>query len=106
MTMPTPRVTAYRDDAEILEMAQRDGCAMSMTQALSRMDGRMVALVTHRRVYLVHAEPGDSGFSCFEVADPLDMPILLLKLAPVLGSAETIRIEGHEGDPRAPGTRH
>jgi hypothetical protein len=103
MTAP---VTAYRDDAEILQLATQDGCSLAMREALVRLDGRMTALIAHRRVYLVHAEPGDSGFSCFEVADPTDMPILLLKLAPLLGSAETIRIEAHEGDPGAPGTRH
>jgi hypothetical protein len=77
-----------------------------MRAALARLDGRMTALITHRRVYLVHAEPGDAGYSCFELADPFDMPALLLKLAPLLGSAETTRVEAHEGDPGAPGTRH
>ncbi len=103
MTAP---VTAYRNDAEILELAQRDGCSLAMRVALARQDGRMTTLIAHRRIYLVHAMPEDSGYSCFEVADPLDIPLLLLKLAPLLGSAETIRIEAHESDPRAPGTRH
>lgn len=97
---------AIHDDNEILRLAERDGCAMALRAALAKMDGSQTAVLTDRRVYLVHAVRGDSGYSCFEVANPLDMPALVIRLAPVLGPISHFSLERHDRDPRQRGRRH
>ena len=89
-------VTGYHDDAEVLALAQADGCAQTLKAALKRLDGRSVTVLTDRRLYVAHAIPGDSGLSALEVSDPLDLPLLVLALAPELGSFQSCRIAPKE----------
>lgn len=99
-------IRAYRDDEHIRRLARADGCLIPMETALARLDGQMTTIITDRRLYLVHAEPGDSGYSAWQCDDSADMPLLLLALAPSLGPIDRVRLGRHDQDPRAAGTRH
>lgn len=85
MTQPvyTDKVTIHRDDRRIMDLAKLDGCAGALIEARFRAVG--TTIITDRRLYRVETTPGDSGLLCFEVASPIDMPVLLVQLAPLIG---------------------
>ena len=97
---------AYRDDKQILAMALADGCYQSLTAALERMDGKQSAVIVGNRIYLVHAIPGDAGYSCFETDSPVGMVDLLLKLAPIIGPMDGAAIRYNENAPSQRGRGH
>lgn len=97
---------AYRDDAEILKLALKDGCYESITRALEKMDGSQSAVITDRRIYIVHAVPGDSGYSCFEAPDPVSLLDLLMKLVPAIGPIQRMTLRPCENAPSQRGRGH
>ncbi|SDY42763.1 hypothetical protein SAMN05421644_1652 [Allochromatium warmingii] len=100
------KIRAYRDDDHIRKLAKAEGCLIPMETALARMDGRMSTFVTYRRIFLVHAMEGDSGYSAWQCDNVLDMPLLLLALAPIIGPIDRVSIGRNDRDPSATGTRH
>jgi len=100
------QIRAYTDDDHIRRLAKADGCLIPMETALARMDGQMTTIVTGRRIFIVHAEPGDSGYSAYQCDDVRDMPLLYAALAPTIGPIDRVRLGRHDQDPRAAGTRH
>ena len=100
------KIHAYRDDGHIRKLAKAEGCLIPMEAALARMDGRMSAFVTDRRIFLVHAMEGDSGYSAWQCDNVLDMPLLLLALAPIIGPVDRVTFGRHDNDTTAAGTRH
>ena len=97
---------AYRDDAEILKLALEDGCYESLTSALAKMDGQQSTVIVGNRIYLVHATPGDSGYSCFDAGNPVAMVDLLLKLAPIIGPIDAAMLRHNENAPSQRGRGH
>ena len=97
---------AYRDDAEILKLAMEDGCYESLTSALAKMDGQQSTVIVGNRIYLVHAIPGDSGYSCFEAPSQLAMPMMLLMLAPIIGKIDRAALRPCENAPSQRGRGH
>ncbi len=99
-----PRI--YSDDAEILALAECDGCAMTLRAALAQGEDKTTAVATDRRVYIVSTRPGDCGFSAFEVDSPALMPLLLTMLRPIIGPIDLAQMRPHDRDPSAVETRH
>lgn len=97
---------AYQDDKQILAMALKDGCYQSLTAALAKMDGQQSAVIVGNRIYLVHATPGDSGYSCFDAENPVAMVDLLLKLAPIIGPMDRAALRHNENAPSQRGRAH
>ncbi len=69
----------YTDDIQILLMAEEDGCAQSLRDALA--GSGTSCILAGNRAYIVSTTPGDCGFCCFEV----DHPLLLLPLVEWFG---------------------
>jgi len=99
-------IRAYNDDSEVLALADEDGCGTTLREALAQGEDKTTTVVTDRRIFLVHTQPGDAGYSAFEVADPALMPMLLAMLAPLIGPVESAQMRPHDRDPQAHGTRH
>ncbi|AFL74569.1 hypothetical protein Thivi_2638 [Thiocystis violascens DSM 198] len=97
---------SYRDDKQILAMALEDGCYQSLTAALKRMDGQQSAIIVGNRIDLVHATPGDAGYSCFDAENPVAMVDLLLKLAPIIGPMDGAALRYNENAPSQQGRAH
>ncbi|MEY6434210.1 hypothetical protein ABC977_17575 [Thioalkalicoccus limnaeus] len=94
-------IRTYGDDAEILRLAEADRCATAVREALARGGDQTAGILAGPRIYLVHTAPGDSGFSCLEVGTPLQIPLVVAALAPIVGSLGAMQVRPHDQDPSA-----
>lgn len=95
-------IKAHSDNAEVLRMADAAGCGMSLRAAGTKR--HQTTIVTPTTVFVAHG--AGEGYSAVAVDDLRDMPLLLLKLAPLIGPVQSARIESHDNHCSRSETRH
>ncbi len=75
----------YNDDDEIMALAERDGCAQELRNAMKKGKGKSTAVLTPDRVYAVCTAPGDTGYICIEHSGPLEMLRVMATLPKLMG---------------------
>ena len=95
-------IRAYSDNAEVLRLADTAGCGMSLRAAGTKP--HQTSIVAGTQVFIAHG--AGEGYSAVSVDDMRDMPLLLLKLAPIIGPVQSARIEAHDTHCPRTETRH
>ena len=95
-------IRAYSDNAEVLRLADTAGCGMSLRAAGTKP--HQVTIVTATQVFISHG--AGEGYSAVSVDDMREMPLLLLKLAPLLGPIQSARVAAHDKHCSRTETRH
>ena len=95
-------ITAYADNAEVLKLADESGCGMSLRAAGTKP--HQTTIVTTTTVFVAHG--AGEGYSAVGVDDMREMPLLLLKLAPLLGPIQSARVAAHDKHCSRSETRH
>ena len=95
-------IKAHSDNDEVLRMADTAGCGMSLRAAGTKP--HQVTIVADTQVFISHG--AGEGYSAVSVDDMREMPLLLLKLAPLLGPVQSARIEAHDTHCPRTETRH
>jgi len=92
-------VKFYDDDDEVMALAERDGCAQGLRDALKKRKGISTAVLTPNRVYVVSTAPGDAGYVCIEVDDPLEIIRVMATLPKIMGVTTLSFIDFRDPEP-------
>lgn len=95
-------IKAYADNDEVLRMADAAGCGMSLRTAGAKR--HQTTIVTDTTVFIAHSD--GEGYSAVTVDDMREMPLLLMKLAPLIGPVQSARLEAHDTHCSRAETRH
>ena len=92
-------VKFYDDDDEVMALAERDGCAQGLRDALKKRKGISTAVLTPNRVYVVSTAPGDAGYVCIELGDRLEMLKVMATLPRIMGVRTLSFIDFRDPEP-------
>ena len=95
-------VTAYANDQAVLKLADAAGCGLSLRESAAKPN--QVTIIAHDTLFISHG--AGEGYSAFRVDDPRDMPVLLAKLAPIIGPVQSARVAAHDSHCSRTETRH